>query len=182
MDINITSGVRVSGYNEQNVLKKVKRIEKNGTRMNWRMDKIRADKITSVLQRNIDRSHLYPMGMVVCASAVGEYVQLEFDAEKTTPQICKFQHLVLVLNGDSNDSALVISASFQESGRAVINALPKGVLSTQRLAKALVCFGPQNIDSNVDIEMLWENTAKFAKSKQKLQVLPTTFEKLQRMC
>ncbi len=189
-----TGYAKVSSKKSRSALQKKKATveAKQGTKVKWVMSKKNDQKQTAQLLRNIKASHLYPMAKVArveeknVALADGSFVKqrrLIFDIKCSSNRLNEVKQWVILLNGDGAEAARVVEALPCES-KGLVAALPNGgtdwcAFSNAKLKGALICFGPQPVHRDIHDHLL-ENSLRFPKTKQAIQLLPDTFARLQR--
>ena len=177
--------VKASGKSEKKRHAKLAGVEKKGVALKWRAPAGSAAELkkqTKTLLHNIKAAHLYPAAKVASVSADDDGVRIiVFDAKCSSPLVGQIAHWVVIANGDGNEAAQVFRRfACAAHGRSAV--VPDDCkLSSGKLKGAVIYFGPQPVDAAVH-ESLLANVAKFPKSKRAVQLVPTTFARLQSAC
>jgi hypothetical protein len=161
------------------------KVKNSATEGRWRMSKEQDAKITSKLKGAIEASTLYPVALIESvkptADAMGWFVTFKNDSAKLEAALRQLPSWVIVGNGDGQESAVVVTgATVYETGRGAMISKSACVLSAAKLKRAMICVGPQ--PTCPVAENVFALTAGFPKSKHKLALQISTFNRLQSLC
>lgn len=159
---------------------KIARVEKRGTSLKWRMTKKMDQKIQSQLAKSIEASHLYPAAKIIAVDENKETGEQTLTLQTGTDRISELRPWILITNGSGNETAAVVHFECEDGKTATTTGATK--ISKAKLKGAYIYFGPQpQLKYNESLASdLMAGVTAFPKSKQKIQLLPATYEKLQR--